>query len=454
MNDVLQGAPDAGGAAEGATLSGLARDSLIYVAGIVLVRSGPFFMTPVLTRALTQDAFGSLDVLLALQGMITTLASLNLDMAVARYFYEHDDADRIGFVSSILWSLVVLGIVAGVVVTAVAGAVSELLLQRAEYRTAIIAVGWTVPWVVLSTTGLSLLRFARQPVAFVALSTFGVIVQVGLVVFAVRIFQPSVTVVLIAQAFAQGLLAAVVIVRSRRYFRCRPAWPYMKRALTFCLPQFPAVIISWYLASANRFFLVSLSTLAAVASFAGASRINTVVLSLVQAFSHAWLPFAMSIMHTVRAKETYARVMYLVVGGLSVLAVIVALTARSFLFYYAGPAYAPAATTASILVLSTVVSQGLGWFLGLGLLITERPFYASLAQFVAFVVNTALNLWLIPAYGAAGAALAVLGGSLAQIAAVAFASNHFYPFRYNRLVFVGPAAAGLVILFARWFGLA
>jgi len=446
-----EGAASAGDAP---TLSGLARDSLIYVVGIVLVRAGPFFITPVLTRALVQDVFGALDVLMALQGMVIALTSLNLDMAVARYFYEHEADDRLAFVSSILWTLVGLGMAAALIVTAASGVIATRLFDGADYRAAVTIVGWTVPWMVVSTTTLSLLRFARQPVTFVLLSTFGVAVQIVAVVIAVRMFQPSVTSVLTAQAIAQAALAAAVVIRCRGYFRGRPAWSYLRRAFAFCLPQFPSVIITWYLASANRFYLLSLSTLAAVGLFAGASRINSVVVSLAQAFSNAWLPFAMSIMHTPRAKETYARVMYLVVGGLSLLTAIVAVTARPFLYYYAGPAYAPAATTAAILVLSTVVSQGLGWFLGLGLLITERPFYASVAQFVAFVVNTALNLWLIPGWGAAGAALAVLGGSIAQIAAVGFASNRFYPFRYNRLVWAGPTAAGLFILFARWAGLA
>ena len=436
------------------TLSGLARDSLIYVIGIVLVRAGPFFITPVLTRTLAQDAFGALDVLMALQGMVIALTSLNLDMAVARYFYEHSNADRIDFVASILWPLAGLGLAAALVVTAASGAIATRLFDGAGYAPAIAIVGWTVPWIVVSTTALSLLRFARQPVTFVALSTFGVVVQVVAVVVAVRKFEPTVAGVLVAQAIAQAALAIAAVIWCRDYFRGRPAWAYLKRALAFCLPQFPSVVIMWYLASANRFYLVSLSTLAAVASFAGASRINSIVLSLVQAFSNAWLPFAMSIMHTSRAKETYARVMYLVVGGLSMLTVLIALTARPFLFYYAGPAYAPAAATAAILVLSTVVSQGLGWFLGLGLLITERPFYASVAQFVAFVVNTALNFWLIPRWGATGAALAMLGAAVAQIAAVAFASSRFYPFPYNRLVWAGPMAAGLAILFARWAGIA
>lgn len=440
-------------AGDPATLSGLARDSFIYALGIVLVRSGSFFITPVLTRVLAQDAFGALDVLLALQGMILTLASLNLDTAVARYFYEHQGEDRAGFVSSVLWSLVALVLLAALIVTAASGPIANYLFQGTEYRAAVVAIGWTVPSLVLSTTSLSLLRFARQPVRFVALSGIGVTAQITLVMLAVRLFQPTVTVVVVAQGIAQAILAVAVIVLGREYFRGRPDWSYLKRAFAFCLPQFPSVIISWYLASANRFYLLSLSTLATVATFAGASRLNTVMLSMLQAFWHAWMPFAMSIMHTPRAKETYARVMYLVVGGLSVVTVLITLTARPFLFYYAGPAYATASTTAAILVLSTVVSQGLGWFLGLGLLITERPFYASIAQFVAFAVNTALNFWLIPTWGAAGAALAVLVGSVAQIAAVSFASNHFYPFRYNRLVLAGPVAAGLFILFAHWIGL-
>ena len=434
-------------------VSRLARETLIYTIGGVLLRSASFVLTPVLTRALTQDAFGALDILFTLQAMATTLAGLNLDVAIARYFYEHDADDRMRFVSSLLWPLVALGLVAAMGLTAGAGVISQRLFRTTNYRIAVMVIGWTVPCVVVSTSGLSLVRFERRPAAFIALSGFGVLAQLGLVILAVRVYPADVTIVIIAIAVAQALVALVVVLHCRRYFQGGFSWPSLRRALTFSLPQFPSAIISWYLASANRFFLLSFSTLAAVASFAGAARINSVMLALIQAFSLAWLPFAMSIMHTSQARETYARVMYLVVGVLSIVTVALALTARVFLFYYAGPAYAPAAMTASILVLSSVVSPGFGWFLGLGLFIRERPLYVSIAQSLAFIVNTALNIWLIPTWGAEGAAVAVLGGSVAQIAAIAIVSNHFYPIKYNRLVWAGPVAASLVILLARWLGL-
>ena len=107
----------------------------------------------------------------------------------------------------------------------------------------------------------------------------------------------------------------------------------------------------------------------------------------------------------------------------------------------------------ALLVLGVCVGQGFGWFLGLGLIIREKTIYYSVAQVIALAANTLLSVWLVPRWGAEGAALAVLGGSFVQAVALARASSRFYPFPYRRVIWAAPSAAAAIIALSRWGGL-
>jgi O-antigen/teichoic acid export membrane protein len=426
---------------------GLARDTAIYAGGGMLIRSVSFFTVPILTRVLSQENFGGLDVLTTIQALAATIVGLNLDSALARYYYEYEPGeDRQNLVSTLLWTVLAGGLLASLVLFVFSGMISQWLFQSSEYRIAVILSGLCIPILSLSTMGLSVFRYDKRPIDYILVSILGSLAQFGIILIAFNIFKANVISIVFAQLFGQLLVMVVVVIRNQYYFSPVFIGRILRRCLTFSIPQFPSVFISLYLNSANRFFLISLASLGAVASFAVASKLNTLVLAFAQAFTLAWVPFAMSIMNRADAKSIYVKVMYVVVSVFSLIVIVVALGARLFLGFYAGSTYAAAGTTAALLVLATCIGQGFGWFMGLGLVIKERPIYISLAQIATLIANTGLNLWLIPLWGADGAALAMLGASIIQVLVIGYVSNRFYPFPYNPLVWTGPILAGGVIL--------
>ena len=219
------------------------------------------------------------------------------------------------------------------------------------------------------------------------------------------------------------LAASLTVSRIRRCFDAPISWPALRRAFGFSLPYFPAVVIAWYMNQANRFFLISFSTLASVAAFAVASKFHAIVMSAIFAFLNAWKPYAMSRAETPEAERLLVRVLSSAVIVLSLAAVLTALSARWILGVYAGQAYSVAAMSASLLVLSTSVGFGIGGYAALRLELVEKTGSISIAQFIAFAAATVLNVWLIPMFGYEGAALAVLGSSVIQAIALGAAAR-------------------------------
>ncbi len=431
----------------------LAVDTLVYAGAGMAIRSVSFFITPILTRFFPPAGFAVIDVLVTVQAAITIIGGLNLDSALARYYYEYEGDDRDRLISTLLFTISVGTLGASLIVAALAGPLSHALFQSATYRPAVVLAGFAVFPTCVSSLCLTIYRFDRRPLDYVLVSVFGTLLQLGLTVAAVTGFRGSVTAVIAAQLCAQAAIALIVVARNRRYLAPVFDRRLLARCLRFSLPQAPSVAIGWYLTSANRFFLIALSSLSAVASFAAASKLSLIVMAAIMSFLLAWRPVAMSLVRDRQAGRVYANVMYVMVAVLSAVTIAIALVARPFLYYYAGPAYAGASTAASILVLATCLGSGFGMFFALGLEIAERTERISMAQMVALAVNTILNVLLIPSWGFEGAAVAMLGGAVAQALALQVLSRRHCAFSYNARIWLAPAAAAVVIGVVRMLGI-
>jgi len=430
----------------------LAKDTLVYAGAGMAIKSVSFFITPILTRFFPPAGFAVIDVLVTVQAAVAIIGGLNLDSALARYYHEYEGDDRDRLISTLLFTMSVGTLGAGLIVAALAGPLSHALFQSATYRPAVVLAGFAVFPTFLATLCLTIYRFDRRPLEYVLVSVFGTLLQLGLTVAAVTGLRGSVTAVIAAQLCAQAAVALFVVARNRRYLAPVFDRRLLARCLRFSLPQVPSVAIGWYLTSANRFFLIALSSLGAVASFAAASKLSLMVMAIIMSFLLAWRPVAMSLVRDRQAGRVYVNVMYATVAILSGVTIAIALVARPFLYYYAGPAYAAASTAASILVLATCVGSGFGMFFALGLEIAERTERISMAQIATLAVNTILNVLLIPSWGFEGAAVAVLGGALAQVLALQMLSRGHRAFSYNARIWLAPAAAAVVIGVVRMLG--
>jgi O-antigen/teichoic acid export membrane protein len=431
----------------------LAKDTIVYAGAGVAIKSVSFFITPILTRFFPPAGFAVIDVLVTLQAAVTILGGLNLESALARYYYEYEADDRVRLISTLLVTMSVGTLGAGLIVAALAAPLSQALFESIVYRRAVILAAFAVFPTFLSVFCLTLYRYDHRPIEYVLVSIFGTLLLLVLTVFAATRFTGSVTAVIAAQLCAQAAIALIVIVRNRRHLAPVFDRQLLARCLRFSLPQVPSVAIGWYLASANRFFLIALSSLGAVASFAAASKLSLLVVAVLNSFLLAWRPVAMSLVRDAQAGRVYANVMYATVLALSGVTIVIALVARPFLYYYAGPDYAGASTAASILVLATSIVWGFGMFFSLGLEIAERTERISVAQVATLAVNTILNVLLIPFWGFEGAAVALLGGAVAQALALQLLSRRHRAFSYNPMIWFAPAAAAAVIGAVRMLGI-
>src|SRR3954451_5181285 len=86
----------------------LSRDSLVFSLGAFAGKAAALVLLPILTRVLSTDDFGRLDVLSALTSALISVLLLGLDTAALRQFFDLDsDDERNDLVTTLLVLLVI-----------------------------------------------------------------------------------------------------------------------------------------------------------------------------------------------------------------------------------------------------------------------------------------------------------------------------------------------------------
>jgi O-antigen/teichoic acid export membrane protein len=164
-------------------------------------------------------------------------------------------------------------------------------------------------------------------------------------------------------------------------------------------------------------------------------------------FHLAWDPARFALAHLPREKRdpVYARAFIRSSVLLLTMAVLLALFVGDFLRIMAAPAFHPAAQFVPVLLVAYVLKS---WtdFHNLGILVSERTEFQTLADWVGAFTALAGFAWLIPRYHAAGAAGVAVAAFAVRYALVYLVSQRLWPVRYEwrrvrRLVAIASAAA-------------
>src|SRR5258706_2258154 len=128
----------------------LTGESLIYGLGQVGGRAVQLLLVPVLTRTLSQGAFGVAELVAAYMQTGALVLVFGMDAALARFFYQEPDrAARIRMVSTSLVFRIVTGVAAAALIAALATPLSGQILASMVYRKYLLIGSATLPFTLL-----------------------------------------------------------------------------------------------------------------------------------------------------------------------------------------------------------------------------------------------------------------------------------------------------------------
>jgi len=390
-------------------LKKLGKDVAIYGSGDLIFRLIGFLVFPIYAQVFSVEEFGVLALITASTGVVALVASLGLNMAITRYYWDPQTTTAMrptvvstGLAVQFVWSAaLVLLVVASIF------PVRGIIASRyaAGWEIIVMALMVVIPDQVLQYC-LNVLRLDFSPWKFMFVSflknVFSVTVGLVLVLF----FAGG-----LGGLFAGGLAgtviaASIALVLVRRELVPTLNFPAAKRLVVFGYPFIFAGLAYLLFGSVDRWMLAELSTSTQLGLYAIAYKFASVVLFVTGAFGQAWSPIALKLMRDDAGyRSAYSRVLstwffFLVIAGSTV-----ALFGKEALHVLTPREYWAAAPVLAPLIMGIVLS-GTTQITAIGISLENRTrLFASAAWATAFA-NVMLNFVLIPRWGALGAAAA------------------------------------------------
>ncbi len=407
-------------------LFSLAGDTIVYLAGIVMIGLGNFVLVPLYTRYLSPAEFGVYTLVDVTILILVTVTQLGFGVSYLKWFADVEPSQRGELLGSTLSVGALAAIIGGALLAlAVAGPLGERWLQTEDRSFA-----WTLlPLVILENLqGLLLtdLRARRRAVAFSVSASARLLAIVGASLWFIAVQKQRLIGVFTGRLVGDGIGVLMLATFCLHSTALRLEWSMVKPMARYGLPLVWSGLIWLMLDASGRYFLSHYGTLEQVGLYGAAIKISNIFqILVVQPFSTAWGGWMFQIVKQPHARVVYSKIISLAV----VISVTIALVMASFgsvLFsLLTSPAYFSGLTILPLLLLVRVV-QLMDYPVSAGVYLSGKTFAMFFIWLIGLAMNVVANILLVPRYGMLGASIAWLIGEMSIVVLLGLVGQIFY----------------------------
>jgi O-antigen/teichoic acid export membrane protein len=421
------------------------RDSLIYSIGFLSGKATGLLLLPVMTRVLSPEDFGRLDVLSSLGSGLAGALLLGLDAAAVRLYFDQVGNRARGSLLG-TWAVILagLGTIAAIALLVFGPAISRVLFGPETSSAAGLALALVVPASLAQVFVVTSLRTTGQPAAHAAVAGSTFILYATLIVVLAGLGLVSVAAIMLSWGTALAITAGAGLLRLRPHLHWDISRRLASALVSFGLPMAPIVAVTVGSDFIHRAILLGAAGPAEVAQLTVALRFASVVGLGVASFQLAWQPrvYAMGISDL--ALRRIAIDSRRLVFGISAIGVALALVSPIAVPIVAGPNYEQALPALSWCIVAAILAGGYA-ALSTPSAIARRPADLTGAAIAGVAVAIAANLLLAPRFGSAGTGASMVIGQLCAVIVVGLAGRRRLPIPFAWARMGATVAAGSIV---------
>ncbi len=376
---------------------------------MVLTKAVAFLMLPVYTRLLTPSDYGVLQLVMMFLEVLSIFAGSRIAYGIFHFYHkaEDDDARR-----RVLSTAVILLGVTFAATSALTFAMAPAIAQQifgagGQYITYIQLAAIGIAFESLITVPNALFQLQQQSIRFVGFSLVRLSLQLSLNLVLLTQFHMGVAGVLLSSVITNvlvgGFLAVRLLVVVGRTFDFGAARSFLRFGLPLVAMQAATFIFTF----GDRYFLNKAGDTTAVGLYGLAYQFGFLVGTIgYMPLEMVWDPQRFAVAKRMDRDVIYSRVFKYMNVALISAAVGLSLFVGDVLRVISAPAFHGAAVFVPVIV-GAYIFQAWGTFFNIGIMITERTHYYTIANWAAAAVAVIGYFLLIPKYLAWGAALTV-----------------------------------------------
>jgi O-antigen/teichoic acid export membrane protein len=429
----------------------MVKNSGIYAVGALASPLVSLILTPFLAHHLSTNDYGGLAVLYTVVDLVTVMTQLGLSSAFFRaYNGDYESAqDRLGVLASSIILLLLASLPIAIVMMITAPWLSVVLFNSPDFSGPVRLTALVIVMENLTLPGISWLRAEKRAAFYTCLSIVGMLSVLGTNILLVGVLHLGVNGALIAKGAGYVVMVCctlpmmLVLLTRKRSLRLRP--DIVQNMLSFGIPTIFSDIAAWVLQLSDRYLLSHFGSLSQTAGYSVAYVLGGVLSPVILSpWGLAWVP----IMYAVAKRNDAARIFQLVfrwwssVLLLSAFALsLVSIVVLELLF---PPAYLASEPVIPIITLSTML-MGVWYIFMIGVNIRRKTILEFVFVVIAAVVNLLLNLFLIPEFGAMGAAVSTLLAYAVLVVVSYVVNQRIYPVNFEIGTFTFKLAVGVAL---------
>ena len=406
------------------------RHTLVYGLGNVLAKALGFLMLPFYTRYLNPTDYGILEILdlsMSLFGMFLTMGMI---AAVLRCYAGAKSAgEKKQVISTAMVFVLITGTVTFLVAAMFIRPISHFVLGSKLSPTYLLISFTGFIFSYITTVPRTYLRAIEASGAFTIVSNVSLALLLLLNIYFVAVLKIGLLGILWSSLIVNALSVVLLSIWAVRDAGLHFSTRWLRDMVAFGGPLMFSNLAVFVLNFSDRFFLQHLRSLEVVGIYAVGYKFGYMMNYLiVQPFYVMW----QARMYSVHAQPNYERIfsrifvlfsLVLVYAGLGL-----AMLSPEIIHIMVGPKFASSQAVVPVVVLAYVF-WGIGFYVQVGMFISNRTDLVGWSSMIAAVADLALNYVLIRSYGMLGAAWATLISFVALAAASYLYSMRVCPLR-------------------------
>lgn len=419
-------------------LKRLAKESAIYGISTAMGRFVYLLLAPILTRIFTPEDYGVIALIQLAIGFATIFGGLNISSGIGYHFFKADkeeDKEKV-FAGGFWVSMAIACLISGAFAFFAPQIVNLLQIRKegpilGHDLALYMQVGSLGMFFgIMQTCLASMLRFLGKPYHYVVVQLSHILPMLIATLVFVTVFETGVLGVFLGGVVGAtcGFCVAFLMLAGR-LFRA-PAKVVLLAVLFYALPQTPATILNWGQTQIGRYCINLFLSLREQGIYSVGFAIASSLIMVTTAFRLAYDPFALSVMKKPEAPLIYAKTYKLYVCVFGVILSFLAALGQPLVQIIFPISYLDAHRLIPLLA-TGFFYLGASNILATGIWVSGRPVFTSYAQGLAFILLVPANLFLVPAIGVLGGAVAFLVGNLAYNLFVYRFAQKLFPVPYS-----------------------
>ena len=286
---------------------------------------------------------------------------------------------------------------------------------------------WSIPMLVL--------RSENRPIQFISLSLLNVGITMGLNLVLILKMGMGIKAVFLSNLIASGILLLVSLpILGKRFNLSSLSVDRWKTILKFAMPFLPAGLFSMVMEVSDRYILKYLTDLSTVGIYNTGYKVGMLMMLVVTGFNMGWQPYFLQEGKSNYKDNVFSNIITYVCASLGFIWVLILIWSdklirfKLFGYSFIGEEFYDALPLVPWIALGYLFY---GYYIlqTPGIFLKDRPSIAAWTRLFGALINIGLNLFLIPIYGAWGAAISTCLSFFFMAVLMNVISNKLYPIK-------------------------